>query len=95
MMNTKEEKKIQNYHVAGLREVTNSRIDEQLDETQHIYWTIKIAKRTIKLNNRSTISKAPSPGSLKYGKLIISRLIIQPYAIITTATRLNPKSLIL
>ena len=42
MMNTKEEKKIQNYHVAGLREVTNSRIDEQLDEIQDIEQSKKL-----------------------------------------------------
>ena len=42
MMNTKMKKKIQNYHVAGLREITNSRIDEQLDEIQHIEQSKKL-----------------------------------------------------
>ena len=35
-MNTKGQKKIQNFHMAGLREARNSRIDEQLDEPQHL-----------------------------------------------------------
>lgn len=36
MMNTKGQKKIQNFHMAGLREARNSRIEEQLDEPQHL-----------------------------------------------------------
>ena len=36
MMNTKVQNEIQKYHMTGRREARNSRMDEQLDEPQHL-----------------------------------------------------------